>query len=807
MPDPTDIAGLTAWYKADAGTSSVVDNTAISQWDDQSGNADHATQATGAAQPTYQTNELNGEPIVRFDGTDDFMDASGVSESQPNTIFLVAKSATGSSSRTALDGISSRQAIYQAGDTITVYAGTAESSMGTSWGTTNFHVVTLVFNGASSSGRVDGAAVTLSPANPGANALTGLRIGAFTADAARWSGDIAEIIVYSGALSTDDQEWVEQYIFDKYGVGIDHGLPEAAEFERSAAVSATASISVSGGVPSATPPAVKVGPQRLHGPLTILITHQDGYVTRLGADEPDAAWVPFGITWTSALPGGWRDASWNLRRRIDQDVPLRLLDEVVILDDHGQTMYEGRIHKLPRQHGDDYLLGVECMGWASHLLDDPSVPYFFVDRNMGSWQSPGLNRRVTSGSSAPWETDYRASVDGRFLQFEGPGDAAGGRAILINSRAEVVYRCPPATTAAKVMYRGTEANTTSVEAAAIYTDDNDAMSSATSNALTLDDTLNTVTLSAAERYLMLRANASAQHTPTSPFSRRFSKLGVYSNNVLTSAEISGEPDGYYIDDMLAWALSRGAPKLNYSTGADGSIQRPNVIVPHACDNALGTTERIVLDLNKYVIWDWLVYDNRTFHYRPTDPGRLTWDARLDQGVHLTLEGDDVERAINGVLVTYTTFDGTQKVAGPVGSGVDYESELLGDTDPEGTVNAHGYTRRWVDYPVNFSLADDSYAALIGAAYLAQTQLPSRSGDMTLGHTVGHPSKGDRPSREVRAGDWIRLSDHPADVARRVIQVTHNDDSKQTTVSVGNDLNKVDAMLEQAAVASQVALGG
>jgi hypothetical protein len=45
------------------------------------------------------------------------------------------------------------------------------------------------------------------------------------------------------------------------------------------------------------------------------------------------------------------------------------------------------------------------------------------------------------------------------------------------------------------------------------------------------------------------------------------------------------------------------------------------------------------------------------------------------------------------------------------------------------------------------------------------------------------------------------------VARRVIQVTHNDDSKQTTVSVGNDLNKVDAMLEQAAVASQVALGG
>src|SRR6266542_2733218 len=96
--------------------------------------------------------------------------------------------------------------------------------------------------------------------------------------------------------------------------------------------------------------------------LTILVTHQDGYVTRLGADEPDAAWIPMGITWGSVLPGGDRDFSFNLRRRIDEDVPLRLLDAVMLLDEHGQALYMGRIVKLPRQHGDDYLLGVECMG-------------------------------------------------------------------------------------------------------------------------------------------------------------------------------------------------------------------------------------------------------------------------------------------------------------------------------------------------------------------------------------------------------------------------------------------------------------
>lgn len=539
--------------------------------------------------------------------------------------------------------------------------------------------------------------------------------------------------------------------------------------------------------------------------LTILVTHQDGYVSRLGADEPDAAWVPFGISWDTRLPGGYGEATFNLRRRIDEDVPLRLLDEVVIRDEHGQTMYEGRVVKLPRQHGDDYLLSVQCVGWSSHLLDDPSVPYFFVDRDMASWGGPGLNRRVQFGSNG-WEVDYTASVDGAFIQFEGPGDVAGGRTVLQNSGAELVYKAPVGTTCEKLMYRGTTANTTSITANNLFTDDNDALSSATAYALTFDDTLRTQLLSPADRYLLMQAAASANHIPLAPFNRRLSKLGVYANHGLTSVAISDEPDGYFIDDMLAWALSRGAPKLNHTTGADGSIQRPPVVVPHACDNALGTTERIVLDLNKYVIWDWLVYDNRTFFYRPPDPDRLCWEARLDQGIHLSLEGDDVERAINGVLVSYTTFDGTQRVAGPTGSGMDFESSLLEDTDSEGTVNAHGYTRRWVDYPVQFSLADDSYAAVIGAAYLAQTQLPSRSGDITLRGPVGHPTKGDRNPREVRAGDWIRLSDHPADVPRRIIATSHNDDDRSTTVSVGNDLNKVDALLEQAALVSRVAVG-
>lgn len=55
------------WLKADAGTSSSTNNTAISFWNDQSGNAINTTQTVSAQQPSFATNVLNGFPAIQFD--------------------------------------------------------------------------------------------------------------------------------------------------------------------------------------------------------------------------------------------------------------------------------------------------------------------------------------------------------------------------------------------------------------------------------------------------------------------------------------------------------------------------------------------------------------------------------------------------------------------------------------------------------------------------------------------------------------------------------------------------------------------
>jgi hypothetical protein len=79
-------------------------------------------------------------------------------------------------------------------------------------------------------------------------------------------------------------------------------------------------------------------------------------------------------------------------------------------------------------------------------------------------------------------------------------------------------------------------------------------------------------------------------------------------------------------------------------------------------------------------------------------------------------------------------------------------------------------------------------------WLAEQQLPSRRGSITLTGMVRHPTEGMVPVSRIRAGDWIRISDRPGDVPREVTSTDFDDDSKTITCSVGGMPQKVEAML-------------
>ncbi|WP_430393688.1 beta strand repeat-containing protein, partial [Chryseobacterium profundimaris] len=91
---PGGVVGADLWLKADIGTSTTTDGVAMSQWDDQSGNANNVLQGTAANMPLYRSNNanlMNFNPTVSFDGTNDFMDATFTINGATNTLFSAVK--------------------------------------------------------------------------------------------------------------------------------------------------------------------------------------------------------------------------------------------------------------------------------------------------------------------------------------------------------------------------------------------------------------------------------------------------------------------------------------------------------------------------------------------------------------------------------------------------------------------------------------------------------------------------------------------------------------------------------------------
>ncbi len=64
--NPSQIAGLQAWYSAEDSESITLNGSDVSQWNDLSGNGNHAVQATEAQQPPYNATDsrAGGQPSV-----------------------------------------------------------------------------------------------------------------------------------------------------------------------------------------------------------------------------------------------------------------------------------------------------------------------------------------------------------------------------------------------------------------------------------------------------------------------------------------------------------------------------------------------------------------------------------------------------------------------------------------------------------------------------------------------------------------------------------------------------------------------
>jgi hypothetical protein len=76
------------WYDAADADTITESGGAVSQWDDKSGNSNHAVQGTGAEQPTTGTTSLNTLNTIYFDGTES-MDFTTALTTVRQVVFVV----------------------------------------------------------------------------------------------------------------------------------------------------------------------------------------------------------------------------------------------------------------------------------------------------------------------------------------------------------------------------------------------------------------------------------------------------------------------------------------------------------------------------------------------------------------------------------------------------------------------------------------------------------------------------------------------------------------------------------------------
>lgn len=221
---PPDIAGLHRWHKANGTlwqdsartTPASADGDPVGAWDDESGNGGHQTQATDSLRPTLQTGEVNSLPVVRFDGSDDYLSGSITADASFTAFFVVKKqSAAGAASRAVAFWGGVAELYTNTGDgsgwlwydgTVRVFGGTA----------TNWTCITLKHTDTSNmTPYLNGTAgTTFNPADS-VSTQTALNLSRFD----EGDYDVAEVILYDTALSDTDRGNVEAYLSSKYALG------------------------------------------------------------------------------------------------------------------------------------------------------------------------------------------------------------------------------------------------------------------------------------------------------------------------------------------------------------------------------------------------------------------------------------------------------------------------------------------------------------------------------------------------------------------------------------------------------------
>ncbi len=208
---PSDLPNLKLWLKSD---SLVLNGSTVSQWTDISGNNNHIIQTDVLKQPTIINNQLNGYPVVHFDGVNDNLNAI-FSQSYNNelTVFIVMRN-NAANPVFIYDGGTNYLSMIYVGNKLYIQSGTPNMYY-TKTAPFPFSIFQNEY-GSTLSKIYENGILKLSGGLP-VPVLNGFTLGTrYLQDTYFLNGDVAEIFIYNSILNSSEKVLVEQYLRNRY---------------------------------------------------------------------------------------------------------------------------------------------------------------------------------------------------------------------------------------------------------------------------------------------------------------------------------------------------------------------------------------------------------------------------------------------------------------------------------------------------------------------------------------------------------------------------------------------------------------
>lgn len=522
--------------------------------------------------------------------------------------------------------------------------------------------------------------------------------------------------------------------------------------------------------------------------LDLEVETADGSFYRLPSDAKLASDRPQNMGFQTQRGDGFATGQATFNRKIFKDYQdIGLLDYWRMVGRSGDVAYEGRLHSNPR--GNDPAQQINCalVGIATMLKARP-VPMLVIDGRHSLWTEPTLARRQ-QGMEA--NARYNASVNtgwsdgavrpGISFSFDGTVGTSG-----LSDRNEVWFN-PMGEDIGALLYHfsnrksgsGTGSQYTTI---AILTGTADELVGAGTGR---DEGTSFQGVTDADPFEELKATVDGRTFAMLLHSRSSASTGeqIFSAHCWEDVKVIGKhgltrkgtwPEvGFALSDIMTYLFQRYFPQIKTLKVEEN----PFVVVQAAWQDDPPDGYEILQQLNGLALWETNVWEGPSFEFKPADLTSYDWIIRTDDpGVQVLYEGDTIENFANGVVVSFTDFNGIQRRLWP-----DDHSELR-DERESNPANRHGEPV-WIREEVPWQCFE-AEALQWGRAKLGEFNRPRRPATYRIhGGYIEDAAGNIEPAWKVRNSQTIGVMDHPYDVPRLIYATSWDQDSRVLEVTV------------------------